>query len=329
MKQAMLLVLASGLLAWVGVRLVLFNAGRLGLVQAPNHRSSHGESTPHGGGVGIVLGGGGAGIWLAWAGGGALWPISGLAFLLAVLGLWDDVRHLPARTRFAVQVLLCALLLHTLGGQDSLLWGGLLLLAGVWWVNLFNFMDGIDGIAASQAVFMLAAGAMLAAWFHPAAVDAAEWLWMLALAAAALGFLACNWPPARIFMGDVGSTYLAFMIFALALLSVREGWLTFPAWLVLGAFFVADASVTLVRRVLAGERWFEAHRSHAYQRLSRRWGSHRPVTLLVIGVNLLWLAPLALASLAWPRWAGVIVALAYGPLVTAALVLGAGKKDIE
>lgn len=329
MKQAMLLVLASGLLAWAGAWLVLLNAGRLGLVQAPNHRSSHGKPTPHGGGLGIVLGGGAAGIWLAWAGGGALWPISALAFLLAALGLWDDVRHLPARTRFAVQVLLCALLLQTLGGPAPLVWGGLLLFAGVWWVNLFNFMDGIDGIAASQAVFMLAAGAMLAAWFHPAAVDAAEWLWMLALAAAALGFLAFNWPPARIFMGDVGSTYLGFMIFALALLSVREGWLTYPVWLVLGAVFITDASVTLARRVLAGERWFEAHRSHAYQRLSRRWGSHRRVTLLVIGINLLWLAPLALASLEWPRWAWGLVALAYGPLGIAVILFGAGKQDIE
>lgn len=329
MRQSVLLLLASGLLAWVGTRLVLLQAGRLRLVQAPNRRSSHVKPTPHGGGLGIVLGGGAAGIWLAWVQGGVFWPISGLAFLLAALGLWDDVRHLPARTRFAVQVLLCALLLQALGGSTPLALTGLLLFAGVWWVNLFNFMDGIDAMAASQAVFMLVAGALLGVWFHPGAADAAGWLWMLAVAAATLGFLLFNWPPARIFMGDVGSTYLAFMIFALALLSVREGWLTYPVWLVLGAVFVADASVTLLRRMLAGERWFEAHRSHAYQRLSRRWGSHRRVTLLAIAVNLLWLAPLAWACLAWPGWAWICVVLAYGPLVTAMLALGAGKKDIE
>lgn len=329
MRQSVLLLLASGLLAWVGTRLVLLQAGRLRLVQAPNRRSSHVKPTPHGGGLGIVLGGGAAGIWLAWVQGGVFWPISGLAFLLAALGLWDDVRHLPARTRFAVQVLLCALLLQALGGSTPLALTGLLLFAGVWWVNLFNFMDGIDAMAASQAVFMLVAGALLGVWFHPGAADAAGWLWMLAVAAATLGFLLFNWPPARIFMGDVGSTYLAFMIFALALLSVREGWLTYPVWLVLGTVFVADASVTLLRRMLAGERWFEAHRSHAYQRLSRRWGSHRRVTLLAIAVNLLWLAPLAWACLAWPGWAWICVVLAYGPLVTAMLALGAGKKDIE
>jgi Fuc2NAc and GlcNAc transferase len=204
---------------------------------------------------------------------------------------------------------------------------GLLLFAGVWWINLFNFMDGIDGIAASQAVFMLVAAAVLGVWFHPGVADVSGWLWMLAVAAATLGFLRFNWPPARIFMGDVGSTYLAFMIFALALLSVREGWLTYPVWLVLGAVFVSDASVTLLRRMLAGERWFEAHRSHAYQRLSRRWGSHRRVTLLSISFNLLLLAPLAWTCLAWPRWAWVCVVLTYTPLAAAMLALGAGKQD--
>jgi Fuc2NAc and GlcNAc transferase len=327
MKQPMLLLLASGLLAWVGTRLALHHAGRLGLVQAPIHRSSHVIPTPHGGGLGIVLGGSVAGTWLAWVQGGTLWPISGLAFSLAVLGLWDDIRHLPARTRFAVQVLLCALLLQVLGFSTPLALAGLLLFAGVWWVNLFNFMDGIDGIAASQAVFMLVTGAGLGFWHHPGAADAAGWLWMLAIAAATLGFMVFNWPPARIFMGDIGSTYLAFMIFALALLSVREGWLTYPAWLVLGAVFVADASLTLLRRMLAGARWFEAHRSHAYQRLSRRWGSHRRVTLLVISFNLLWLAPLAWACLAWPQWSWIFTVLAYVPLATVLLALGAGKQD--
>lgn len=327
MRQSVLLLLASGLLAWGGIRLVLLHAGRLGLVQAPNSRSSHVNSTPHGGGLGIVLGGSVAGIWLGWVQGGVLLQISCLAFLLATLGLWDDMRSLPAWTRFAVQVLLCALLLQVLGNPMSLALTGLLLFAGVWWVNLFNFMDGIDGIAASQAVFMLLAGALLGAWFSPGAADAAEWLWMLAVAAATLGFLAFNWPPARIFMGDVGSTYLAFMVFALALLSVRGSWLTYPVWLVLGAVFVADASLTLLRRMLAGERWFEAHRSHAYQRLSRRWGSHRRVTLLVIAFNLLWLAPLAWACLAWPHWAWIFMVLAYVPLGIVMLALGAGKQD--
>ena len=100
------------------------------------------------------------------------------------------------------------------------------------------------------------------------------------------GLLAANWPQAKIFTGDVGSTYLAFMIFALALFCVQAGWLSYAVWLVLAAVFATDATVTLLTRMARGERWYEAHRSHAYQRLSRRWHGdrkigHRAVILLV------------------------------------------------
>jgi Fuc2NAc and GlcNAc transferase len=207
----------------------------------------------------------------------------------------------------------------------------LLLLAGVWWINLFNFMDGIDGIAGSQAVFMLLAGAGLAAWGRPDVTADPIWILMLCMAAAAIGFLCLNWPPARIFMGDVGSTYLAFIISALALATVQAGWLSYPVWLVLGAMFVSDATVTLLTRMIRHERWHAPHRSHAYQRLARHYGksghTHLPVTLLTIGINILGLAPLAWACLAWPQWAWGFVVLAYAPLLAAVIALGAGKPD--
>ena len=127
------------------------------------------------------------------------------------------------------------------------------------------------------------------------------------------------WPPAKIFMGDVGSTWLGFMLFALALLSVQACWLSYATWLVLAAVFVADATVTLLTRLLRGERWYEAHRNHVYQKLARRWGGHRPVTLLAVGINVLWLAPLAWACAAWPQWTFGWVLLAYAPLVVGAI----------
>jgi Fuc2NAc and GlcNAc transferase len=342
--SAVILIATVGMIAWLGSIAALHYALQLGLVQSPNHRSSHVQPTPHSGGLGILLGGSIAGFWVAWGQSEQWWVILGLAFVLGMVGLLDDIRHLPALVRFGVQLTVCVLLLWSVAGAASQSpiplpftggWGNplvwllsvILVFAGVWWINLFNFMDGIDGIAGSQAVFMLVAGAVLGAWFQPLGISSAVWVWMLAIAAATVGFLILNWPPARIFMGDVGSTYLAFMILALALLSVRDGWLTFPVWLVLGAIFFSDATVALLRRMLAGERWFEAHRSHAYQRLSRRWGAHRPVTLLTITVNVLWLAPLAWACLAWPKWAWACVVLAYGPLVVAMVMLGAGKKD--
>lgn len=334
------------LLAWGVAVWVLRRAETLRLVQLPNHRSSHVQPTPNGGGLGIVVAGSMAGLGLVlvfgWMVGGF---VLGLAVVLAAVGLRDDMAHLPARVRFGVQVMVCAGVLIVLGDLPALALGGglelqvsgwilfgLLLLAGVWWINLFNFMDGIDGIAGAQVVFMLLAGGAMAVWSEPETVQSPIWMWMLYVAAATVGFLLLNWPPARIFMGDVGSTWLAFMVFALALLTIQAGWLSYAFWLVLAAVFVTDATVTLLTRMLRGERWYEAHRSHAYQRLSRRWqgdrkAGHRSVTLLVAAVNGLWLAPLAWACVQWPAGSVAFVVAAYLPLVLAAWWSGAGRPD--
>jgi glycosyltransferase WbpL len=305
----------------------------------PNFRSSHAQPTPHGGGVGIVLGGTGAGLLLAVRTDSTLfWVILGLSLVIASMGLLDDIRQVPASMRLGLQTVACSVLMVNASGVSwglppsaltvgSLGLGVLMLVAGTWWINLFNFMDGIDGMAVTQAIFMLGAGITLGAVFHPPALQTGPWIWMAALTIATLPFLIHNWPPARIFMGDVGSTYLAFMILALAMISVRDGWLSYPCWLILGALFVTDATVTLLYRMLTGQQWTEAHCSHAYQRLSRLWDSHRHVTLLAIGVNVLWLAPLAWVSLAWPRSAFSIVAMAYTPLVAGVIFLGGGRRD--
>ncbi len=337
------LLLASVGLSWLVASMVLRRAEPWQLVQSPNHRSSHVLPTPNGGGLGIVVASSVAGAWLAWSGANQLWPVLALSLPLAAMGVLDDVRHLPAKWRFAVQLAVVAGLLAALGGLPPLtLWAGLgldgwlllglLFLVGAWWINLFNFMDGIDGIAGMQAVFMLLSGAAFAAWANPAATTSPVWMLMLCVASATVGFLLLNWPPAKIFMGDVGSTWLAFMIFALALLSIQAGWLSYAAWLVLAAVFVTDATVTLLTRMARGERWYEAHCSHAYQRLSRRCigdrkAGHRSVTLLVTTINLLWLAPWACACLLWPEWALGWVLLAYAPLVAGVAASGAGRAD--
>lgn len=342
----MALLATIALVSWGVAAWVLRRAETLRLVQMPNHRSSHVDPTPNGGGLSMVVAGSMAGLGLVlffgWADGAV---VLGLAAVLAAVGLRDDMAHLPARVRFGVQVVVCAAGLIALRDLPALAlstelelevagWAllGLLLLGGVWWINLFNFMDGIDGIAGTQAVFMLLTGAAMAVWAVPESVQSPIWLWMLCVVAATVGFLLLNWPPAKIFMGDVGSTWLAFMVFALALLSVRAGWLSYAVWLVLAGFFVSDATVTLLTRILRGEQWYEAHRSHAYQRLSRRWqgdrkAGHRWVTLFAAAVNGLWLAPWAWACLQWPAGAVAFVVAAYLPLVLAALWLGAGRPD--
>ncbi len=342
----MALIVMTSLIAWAVAAWVHNRAEALHLVQIPNDRSSHAHPTPNGGGLGIVVAGSLSGFCLVlFSGWGLGGFVLGLAAVLAAVGLRDDFAHLSARVRFGTQVVVCAGLLFVLGDLPTLairvgfefqvvgwLLFGLLLLLGVWWINLFNFMDGIDGIAGTQAVFMLLAGAALATWSHPESMSSPALIWMLFVAAATAGFLIVNWPPAKIFMGDVGSTWLAFMVFALALLSVQAGWLNYAVWLVLAAVFVTDATVTLLTRMLRGERWYEAHNRHAYQRLSRRWqgdrhAGQRSVTLLVVTVNGLCLAPLAWACMQWPEESVTFVVVAYVPLVLTALWLGAGRPE--
>jgi len=333
----LLFVLVPLAVSWAVTAWVCSQAEQLRLVDAPNHRSSHVLPTPSGGGLGIVLAGLLSGGWLVLEQASMdvrLCVVIALSLLIAVVGLWDDVRPLPATVRFGVQVVGCGGLLLELFGvpsaSGSWFFSALLLLAGVWWVNLFNFMDGVDGLAGQQAVFMLVAAAVLVAGGHPEAMSHPVVSWMFCLAAATLGFLFLNWPPARIFMGDVGSTYLAFMIVFFSLATVLAGWLSYPVWLILAAVFVTDATVTLVRRMAQGERWHEAHRTHAYQRLARRFGGHRPLIFLAAGINIFWLAPLAWGCLFFcPEWAWGLVVLAYAPLALGVVFAGAGRREQE
>jgi Fuc2NAc and GlcNAc transferase len=139
------------------------------------------------------------------------------------------------------------------------------------------------------------------------------------------GFLLWNWPPAKIFMGDVGSGYMGYVIVVLALAAARENPAALLVWLILGGVFFCDATVTLVRRLIRGERVYQAHRNHAYQRLARRWGSHRAVTVAVIIVNLAWLFPCAWLASVYPGRAAWIVIIALAPLTLSAFLAGAGQ----
>jgi Fuc2NAc and GlcNAc transferase len=324
--------LVAALAAFAVANFVRRNAERLGIVQAPNNRSSHSMPTPSGGGVGIVAGGTIAAAIAAMAAPSPYAIIAAIALVIAAIGFLDDRQPIAARYRLPAQLLLAGIaigLCVPLGALrqqtglplPELAIGMLALVAVVYWLNLFNFMDGIDGIAGSQAIFMVLAAALLTT------PQAGPTFWLLlGVGTATAGFLVLNWPPAKIFMGDAGSTYLGFMTGMLALLTIAGGQLSLPQWLILGAAFVTDASVTLVRRVLRRERVFEAHRRHAYQVLSRRWQSHRKVTLGFVALNLIWLLPLAwLAGFAGWGWAVAIVA--YLPLVGLALYFRAGAPE--
>ncbi|MEJ2576736.1 MAG: glycosyl transferase [Gammaproteobacteria bacterium] len=302
-----------------------------GVLDLPNPRSSHTEPTPRGGGlaiVAVVL----AGLPLLWWQGElparVVVAIAGSGALIAWVGWRDDQRHVAVHWRLAAHLLAAAWGLAWLGGLPPLEIAGRTLEPGwvgtvlgvlylTWLLNLYNFMDGIDGIAAVEAV-TVAAGGALVLWL---AAPQAGWYVPLLPAAAAAGFLAWNFPRARIFMGDGGSGFLGLLF---GLLSLQAGWLAPElawAWLILLGVFVVDASWTLLRRLTRGESLHQAHRGHAYQVAARRVGSHVPVTAAVALVNLAWLWPLA-ALVATGRVSGPAgLALAYAPLLAAAAAL--------
>ena len=309
-----------------------------GLLDVPNARSSHRTVTPRGGGVAIVISSLSA-FCVLWALHAVdfhlLAALCGGGLVVAGVGLIDDHRSVPAGVRLAVHFAAAVWAVWWLAGmpESRLAWNSslsciafqvLAVLGIVWILNLYNFMDGIDGIAASEAIFFSWGAALLLALTGGASGLAAM---ALALGAASLGFLIWNWPPATIFMGDVGSGYLGYVIGVLALAGVRASAVPFCAWLVLGGVFFVDATLTLVRRMLRGERVHQAHRSHAYQWLARRWHSHKRVTVAVLIVNIFWLFPCAGFAVANPRLAAWAALFALGPLAIAAFVAGAGRPE--
>lgn len=316
-------------------RFLISHSSGMGLVQIPNHRSSHAKPTPSGGGVSIVMAGTLATVLMGPSLPTAL-PVTLVIVSVAggVMGLLDDRLDIPARYRLVVQFLLVGILLvaarpntFDLSGLDwlAIALGLTAVLAGVWWVNLFNFMDGIDGIAATEAIFILG-GAILFL-----GVDRQGAFTQLSIAAVTVasivGFLIFNWPPARIFMGDAGSNYLAYLLLGLAVTTVAAGLLPLSLWMILPALFVADASVTLFRRALRGERLFSAHKVHAYQKLSRRLNGHLPATLLYAAINVFWLFPAAVLSVHYSTFEWLIAGLSTLPLVVFCWLAGAGQPD--
>lgn len=289
------------------------------LLDVPNERSSHERPTPRGGGLAIAvafLGAAAVAGALALVPGSLAWGLAAGGAVVALTGWIDDHRNLSARVRFPVQVAAAAGAVAAVGGLPSLSWGGGAVSLGpggfvlgvvgvVWSLNLFNFMDGIDGIAAGEALSLgLWGGFLLVAAGDPALAVLA-----FAAAAAAAGFLPWNWAPARIFMGDVGSSLLGFAVAVLALASENRGAVPLLAWAILYALFIVDATATLVRRALRRERVHEAHRLHAYQRLVRAGWPHGRVSAAVLALNAV-LAALAGAAVLHPPFLVLALALA-------------------
>ena len=251
----------TALLAWLLTRA----RGRWRVLDIPNERSLHTQPTPRTGGV-AMLAGAGAGMITAWQQGYAIADTATVIAIsiLALVALVDDRHNLGAGVRLLVQAVVVAVLLYFYRPPDMpvmLLPVALLFL--VWMINLYNFMDGMDGFAAGMAGIGFGTYALLA--WQAGHMELA--LGCAVIAAAAAGFLLLNFPPARLFMGDSGSTVLGLLAGIVILQAHVEGIL--PLWLGILVFspFIVDASITLVARVLRGERFWMPHKSHYYQRL--------------------------------------------------------------
>jgi UDP-N-acetylmuramyl pentapeptide phosphotransferase/UDP-N-acetylglucosamine-1-phosphate transferase len=312
--------LASALACAAVILLLLKRSSGLPL-DHPNERSLHEVPVPRVGGIGIV-----AGTLLAFVLVRAEPLLAAFVAALAAVSFADDRAHLPIAVRFAVHTVAAAAFVHVAAPDIALLWQAAIVLAMVWMTNLYNFMDGSDGLAGGMALFGFGAYA-LAAWLAGDVVFAVV---AASVAAAAAAFLAFNFPPARVFMGDAGSIPLGFLAAALGILGWRAG--HWPSWFPALVFspFVVDATVTLIRRVLRGERFWRAHRTHYYQRLVQLGWGHRNTALaeyalmaacgagalwalgqqtaarmaMLVAVALVYLALAALVDVAWQRSRG-------------------------
>ena len=320
-------------------RQLVRNSHRFAKLDVPNERSSHLTPTPRGGGIAFVATSL-VGLFILLLNNTLnkedLLALCCAGVIVAISGHLDDRQKISGAT--------IRLVLHAIGAivivvgvgfpsqiflfnrtfNTGLIGSILAVLYLVWLLNLFNFMDGTDGIAACEAIFVCLAGAILnyhvlSGTNHSAAA--------VVLAASTIGFLLYNWSPAEIFMGDVGSGYLGVMIGGLSLLAAKQQPELLWVWIILLAVFVSDATVTLIRRLLRKQKPHVAHRSHAYQHLAVLFASHAKVSLLVFVVNIVWLLPIAffVANKQLEGTTGVVIA--YIPLLIAALALGAGKDS--
>ena len=316
------IVVGAGLIAWLGTGALIPLLRRRAVLDRPNERSLHTIPTPRGGGIAVV-----SAILVAW------WALTRLgllpppaapilvgALILAAVSWADDLRGLPAVVRLAVQLVAIGLVLRAQlpagpvfqGWLSPALDGIATAVVWLWFVNLFNFMDGIDGLAGSEAA-AIGVGLLL---FAAIGVGQNPGLAVLAAAivAAAGGFLVWNWAPGRIFLGDVGSVPLGYLLGFLLLDQAARG--RWKLALILPLYFLADGTITLLRRLARRERVWEGHRSHFYQRAVQRGFGHAAIVERVIAANIVLIGCGWVAENGWP-----IIGLAIGG-ITVVLLLG-------
>lgn len=317
-------ILALSFGTWAMTGLIRRYALRKGVMDIPNHRSSHSVPTPRGGGLSFVI------LFnlfvLIYSVVERVSPDMVVGFasagiVIALVGWLDDREGLSARLRALVHIIAAAWAVFWIGGLPEIkigfctlrlgFVGSVLAVVGiVWLINLYNFMDGIDGLSGSEAITVAVFGGLLSllAGNYPIAY------FSFALAVSVGGFLMWNWPPAKIFMGDVGSGFLGFTFAYIALVSEKTGGVPLIIWLMLLSVFIVDATSTVIRRALSHEKLYEAHKSHVYQLAVQAGYPHKEVTVWVIFMNV-GLAVIALAATIFERFLLPLCIVVYGLLL--------------
>ena len=326
--------LIAFLVSFLGIYLLKKYALQLNLVAIPNERSLHNKVIPRGGGVIIAI------IFLAF---NLVFYISGQmktaeflalfggGLIMSVTGFLDDILELKASIRFLIQFLAVGWGLYWVGGITSIAFfeglSGLYVIANgiavvvlVWFINAFNFMDGFDGMATSGATFF---SLSVGGYFLWQGIEPYGSL-LIILAACSLAFLYFNWPPAKMFLGDSGSTFFGYFFGVILIITVKNSSLSIWTWLIILAYFITDTTTTTFLRLCLVKRWYHPHRSHAYQNLARVLDNHKFVTSLITGINVFYLLPLAYLSIEYQQygWLGFLASvipifvfvLRYGPL---------------
>ena len=330
----MWLPLIAFVLSFLGVYFLKKSALRLKIVAIPNERSLHNKVTPRGGGIIIAI------VFLAFL---LVFYITrqimvaeflvlfGGGLIMAVTGFLDDILELKASIRFIIQFFAVGWGLYWIGGIPSTVFferlpvlyaiaNAVAVVALVWFINSFNFIDGIDGLATSGATFF---SLSIGGYFLWQGIEPYGSL-LIVLAACSLAFLCFNWPPAKIFLGDAGSNFFGYLFGAMVLITVKNGNLSIWTWLIILAYLITDTTTTTFLRLCLVKGWYHTHRSHAYQNLARVLDNHKFVTCLITGINVFYLLPLAYLSIqyqqyAWLAFAASVIpilgfVLKYGPL---------------
>lgn len=299
----------------------------------PNHRSSHRELTPRSGGLVILLMYGVLLVFQLTT--GQLKTVEFLVLAIPIgvglVGFIDDTVSLYPGFRLLVYLLLVAMIVTAFmplpflnvweySIENAWILVLIYILAITWFVNLFNFMDGINGIAGGQFIFVV-----IASYFLLPALASPQFDMILVVVASVVGFLCWNFPFGKVFLGDVGSTFLAAILALLMLFTIKYQGASPWMWFILCASFIVDTAYTLIVRICTKQTWYQPHASHAYQILARRWSSHAKVVLLTMLVNIFWLWPLAWLATQSAE-AGVIWCIVGClPLIVICRLVGAGK----